>query len=104
MKARNVGNTAYPATFTLSDKNGTVDLTGATVTMKMTNIAGVVKTYSACTVLNQTTNRGQARYDWTAGDVDTVGVFYIKVYVVFSNGKTATWPTKNPESLEIRNG
>lgn len=83
----------------LSDKNGPVNLTGATVMFIMRpEGGGAVKVNTAATIVDAT--QGIVRYDWATGDTTTPGV-YEGEFEVISSSKTRTFPTVSYIEIEI---
>lgn len=86
-------DTGAPLALRLRDRNGYVDLTGATARFTMWNKrTGIVKIPRATmVVLNQATTPGGVRYDWQAADVDTADTYLAEIEVTFIDGTKATW-------------
>ena len=89
LKPRTKGDTAYPPTLTCIADGAPVDLTGTTVTLLME--AGDVTKHPANTVSNQSTHKGQLVPTFVAEDVDTIGLWVIKVHAVLADGTIATF-------------
>jgi hypothetical protein len=88
-----VGDRLVPLRFRLVNADGTpIDLTGATVTLKMVrDLDGVVKvTAGPCTIEDPPT-AGQGFYQWAAPDVDTAGLFWVYIRRL-KEGLSATLP------------
>jgi hypothetical protein len=81
---------------TLSDDNGPVDLTGASVKLAMKPLArcgqtSALKFKKAGVVV--TPASGVVRYQWGAGDTDTAGNFQAEFEVTFADGGVRTFPS-----------
>lgn len=88
---------------TLTDANGAVDLSGATVKFFMVDSAGatvVSQTSTGTLVTIQSATAGTVRYAWAAADTSTAGTFKGEWQVTFGDGTQATFP--NTEYLTIR--
>lgn len=87
---RYTGDLSRPLLVTFTDHEGNLDdLTGAsnfvlhlqnTVTQTVATGAGV------WTILNQTTNKGQATYAWAAADVANAGFFTLAISATMPDG------------------
>jgi hypothetical protein len=74
------GSPVFP--FTLKDDSGApVNLTGATLSAYMYALSNgaVAKMFGTFTLANQTTNPGQANYQWTLIDLNVPGGFYVYI-------------------------
>lgn len=89
MFPRTKGDTAFPPTFTCLADGDPVDLTGATVTLRL--IQDDVTKQPAITLSNQSTHRGQLVPTFVDDDVDTVGNWEALVLAVFADGTRATF-------------
>jgi hypothetical protein len=116
------GNTAIAISTVLSDANGAVSLSGATVRFKMRQWntvtgpinplnepavprAGTAKVDAAATPdPDQSANKGKVTYAWQAADVDTPGLFACEWEVTFAGGAKATYPrtTETPSFDSVR--
>ncbi len=77
-----------------------VDLTGATVTARMTNRAtGAVKVSDAAATVDDAA-QGYVSYAWSAGDVDTPGDFDF-TFRSTVGGISRTFPLDGPMVVEI---
>jgi hypothetical protein len=93
-------NTAIAIAVVLSDANGPVSLTGATVRFRMrawdgisSPALGTAKVDAAATPDgDQSANKGKVTYTWQAADVDTPGLYACEWEVTFSGGAKATFP------------
>lgn len=78
-----VGDTGVPFSPVFVHKDGTpVDLTNTTISMKIINDLGTVKTCSGTWTIDDATN-GKAHYDWQSNDVNMDGDW--QIYVVITN-------------------
>ena len=85
------GDLYPPIEATLSDANGAVDLTGASVRFIMLRRRGRVELVNAdATIMDAAT--GSIRYQWVAGDTDEVGDHLAEFEVTFADTRVATWP------------
>ena len=57
-----------------------VNLTGATISMKMQNEAGTVKVCGGTWTIDSAAN-GQAHYVWQAADVNTAGTWFLYITI-----------------------
>jgi hypothetical protein len=92
------GDTLPSVEATLSDQDGAVSLTGATVEMSLYRRptdpkgTGVLVFTKAAVVVNAST--GAVRYDWSAGDTDIAGNYYVEfIMTVVATGKKMTFPS-----------
>lgn len=95
------GDTASWPAQTLTQNKSPVGLTGATVTMRLsTTIGGTPKIEAAMTIISA--SEGRVQYDSpTAGDMDTAGVYYQEIEVVFADGKTQSFPSEGYNQVTI---
>lgn len=85
---------------TLKDFSGNaINLTGASVRFHMKGLEGTVKVDAEMTIQNATL--GVVRYDWQAGDTDTVGTYYIEFEVTYSDGSIETFPNNGNQSVKV---
>lgn len=107
METRKRHDTAYPPTFTLSDKNGLINLSTAnSITFYAKNLkTGTLKMTIACTANpDQVTHKGECTFTaatWSPTDVDTSGDYRVEVKVIWGTGAQATWPSDGYETLKI---
>lgn len=90
---------------TLSDANGPVDLTDATVKFFMEDVSGntvVNQTSTGALVTLQDTTGGKVRYKWQAADTSTGGEFRAEWEVTFSDGSKASFPNDGYLSVVVR--
>jgi hypothetical protein len=88
-----VGDRLVPLRFQLRDADGSaIDLTGATVTLKMVrDLDGVVKIPAGLCTIEDPPTAGQGFYQWSAPDVDTPGLFWVYIRRL-KEGLSATLP------------
>lgn len=85
---------------TLQDANGVaVDVSGATVNFYMGNINGNIVS-STATIVNA--ELGQVRYDWTASDTATSGIYQAEFEVIYVGGTKETFPNNDYISVVIK--
>lgn len=87
---------------TITDADGPVNLTGASVTFYMASAVGSVKTIitsGAATVINAAT--GQVSYSWDAPDTAIAGIHIAEFEVVFSDASKETFPNDGYISINI---
>ncbi len=98
-----VGDLIPDLVLSFTGSAGAVDLSGATaVRLSMRSVQGgpLVIDDEPMTPLDQTTNRGKARYEWRPADVDTVGDYEIEAVVVWPDGPQ-TFPSQGFERVVI---
>lgn len=87
------GNTSPSITDTIRVNDAAHDLSGQTVAFRMRPLsADTLKVDAAAVVLNQTTNKGGVRYDWSAADTDTPGQYVAWWHVTIAPGVTQDTP------------
>ncbi|MFN6965236.1 MAG: hypothetical protein ACK4S4_15930 [Pyrinomonadaceae bacterium] len=98
------GDTSPAIETILSDANGPVDLTGATVVLRMSpDGGGNPMLVATATVVTPQTGEdlGKVTYDWQEGDTDFVGTHKAEWRVTFANGKKATWPRGSADTFDL---
>lgn len=87
---------------TLIDANGSsVDLTGATVSLKMRKSGETSAVSLAGTASVVTADKGKVQYVWAAADTATVGSYEGEFEVTFSGGAIQTFPNDRYIDIEI---
>ena len=100
------GSTSPPLTATLTDTvDGVevpVNLTGATVTMRMRRAESgpLVITDGPVTIVGDQT-QGDVAYQWQPADTDEHGMYLVQWKVVFSGGEIQYYPTEDYTRVEI---
>jgi hypothetical protein len=86
---------------TLSDPNGIIDLTGASVAFHM-NVAkgGTPKVNAAASIVGDPT-LGVVEYAWIAIDTDSPGTYNCEWEVTFANGKILSCPNDSYDTVTI---
>lgn len=85
---------------TLKDFEGdAINLTGASVLFHMKDLNGTMKISQAMTITNATL--GLVRYDWQAGDTDTVGTYYVEFQVTYSDSSVETFPNNGNKVVSV---
>lgn len=97
------GDTSPALSYALTPK--TVTLSGATVVFNMMRKGGTVKISGASATITDNgdgTSSGTptVRYDWTAADTNTAGVYRGEFQVTYSDSSIETFP--NDGYIEIR--
>jgi hypothetical protein len=89
--AMKVGDLRPIVQATISDSNGPVNLTGATVQFLMTpRGTGTPKVNSAATIVSPTA--GTVSYSWSTTDTDTPGAYYAEFRAAMGDGTKCTFP------------
>jgi hypothetical protein len=79
---------------TLKDASGSaVDLSGATVKFHVKSVDGTLKVNQTATLVDE--DNGVVKYDWQAGDTDTVGTYYAEFQVSYADLTTETFPNND---------
>ena len=79
-----------------------IDITGATVVLNMRLKPGSTVKISAGSMgaVGSAVN-GRVKYNWTASDTDTAGIYEAEIQATFSNGKIRTIPGKGYFEVNI---
>src|SRR6266436_94048 len=95
LQTRKQFDTARPLVLQFNDADGTVDLTGATVTFRMVDKrTGTVKIAAgSMTPLNQRTHTCQAQYAWQTADVNLAATYKCEAKAVFPDTTIAHFPS-----------
>lgn len=92
------GDTAPSVTATLLNPDGTpTNLTGATVTFRMTNGTDTVE---AAAIVESPPTDGQVTYEWAPGDLDVWGG-YAAEWIVDQSGATQTFPSDGYNWVDV---
>lgn len=95
------GETYPPFMATLTDDTGAaVNLTGATVKLRMANASNGINVINDAAVTVTDEAAGTVEYDWQAGDVDTPGLYFATVWVTTDDGLTP-YPNNSYIVVEI---
>lgn len=79
---------------TLKNASGSaVDLSGATVKFHVKSVDGTLKINQTATLVDE--DNGVVKYDWQAGDTDTVGTYYAEFQVSYADLTTETFPNND---------
>lgn len=85
---------------TLKDASSVpVNITAATVRLHMKSLDGSLKVDSNMTVINAA--GGLVRYDWLAGDTDTVGTYKVEFQVTYTDSSIETFPNNGNEVINV---
>lgn len=85
---------------TLLDADGQViNLTGASVTLKLKLAGSTVVIERTMTVANAV--QGIVQYDWVSGDTDVAGTYLINFKVIYDDGSPETFPNNDNQVLNI---
>ena len=76
-----------------------INLTGAAVRLHMKSVDGTLKIDRAMTVV--TPLQGIIRYDWQAGDTDTVGTYYVEFEVTYADASVETFPNNGSKVVSV---
>ena len=88
-------------TATLNDPDGNpVDLTGATVTMKIRDVlqAGASRTVN---ITITDADDAEVQYDWVTADSDIAGDYHFRIEAVLASGKIMSWPNDRNWLLRV---
>src|SRR6185436_11340913 len=84
------GDTEPPVDATLCDRNGPVDLTGASVRFIMRSPTGAIKVNAPAVIIDGP--KAIVKYLWGPTDTDTPDAYRAEFEVSFPGGSVATWP------------
>lgn len=85
---------------TLKDASlSVINLTGATVRFHMKSVGGTVKIDAPMDIISAL--GGVVRYDWQAGDTDTVDTYYIEFEVTYVDSSVETFPNDGSDVLNV---
>tara|TARA_R110000782_G_scaffold1000_1_gene3559 strand:+ start:338 stop:658 length:321 start_codon:yes stop_codon:yes gene_type:complete len=76
-----------------------ITLTGATVKFHMKSITGVVKVDSSMIIIDAA--NGVIQYNWSSGNTDTVGTYYVEFQVTYSDGSIETFPNSGNKVISV---
>lgn len=91
----------YPITATLKSNGSSVNLTGYTVTINITDKNGSPKVVNASVTITDAVN-GRVSYTPGAGDVDTVSSYLVEWKAVSPGGTPYHFPSKDYDTLDIQ--
>lgn len=90
-----------PLEAVLTDANGAVNLTGASVRMILKSAgAGSTVIQGACTIVSAV--EGRVRYTWLAADTSLVNTLSGEFEVTWGDGKITTFPNDGYFTVEIK--
>lgn len=95
------GDTAPALTATLYDGATPVNLTGATVTIRMRAIGYPLPLLDDVPAVITDPQGGKVSYQWQAGDTDEVGDYEVEWTVTFAGGGVQTFPTEGFTEVQI---
>lgn len=79
-----------------------INITGAAVVLHARlRPGGAVKVNGGSMGVIGEAVRGRVKYNWTASDTDTAGIYEWEVEITFSNGKIRTIPPKGHFIMEV---
>jgi hypothetical protein len=94
-------DTFPPLVVTVEDASGPVDLTGSTVELWFRRQADSSVFHGTASLLNQSTNTGQAEYQWIPTDTAVKGVILFEVRVTFVDTRRMTLPVSGYFSVVV---
>lgn len=74
-------------------------LTSANVRFHMKSVDGTLKIDAPMTITSAVT--GTCRYDWQAGDTDTVGTYYVEFEVTYADASVETFPNNGSKTVKV---
>lgn len=89
-----------PVTGVASDRNGPINLAGATVRFRLKQRDGRKKVDGVGSIDGDPA-LGRVRYDWRAGDTDTPGHYHAEFKITLASGQPVTIPNEDYEDLVI---
>lgn len=79
-----------------------INITGATVVLNTRlQPGGAVKVNGGAMGAVGVAVRGRVKYNWTAADTDTPGIYEAEIQITFSNGKIRTIPGKGYFIIDV---
>src|SRR3990167_5460766 len=89
----------------IDSSGAAVDLTGATIYCIMSLISNgtlkINRQTAGIVIENQTTNKGEFKYQWQSGDTNTVGQYYIEFEINPLSGGKFTLPSNRDGKAQI---
>lgn len=76
-----------------------ISLNGATVMFHMKSVDGTIKVDAEMTVTDE--DNGVVKYDWQAGDTDTVGTYYVEFEVTYADASVETFPNNGNKVVTV---
>lgn len=95
------GSTGPPIVVTLLDGSNPVNLTGATVRMRMRAVSGGPLVIDSPATIVGSPLEGTVSYQWQEADVDTVGNFEVEWEVTYLGGGEQVFPTEGYTTVTI---
>jgi hypothetical protein len=95
------GSTAPFLVATLYDGDNPLNLTGATVRMRMRERSGGPLVVDSPAVIVGSPLDGVVSYEWQASDTDDVGEFEVEWQVTYLNGEVQTFPTEGYTTVTV---
>lgn len=86
---------------TLSDQDGPINLTGATVKLIMKGKGTASGTTISGTCVIVSAAAGTVSYSWLTGNTDVVGSYDLEFQITYSGGGIETVPNDGYKSVEI---
>lgn len=94
------GDTAPPAESTLTLDGAVQGLAGTTVEFLMTPKGSDTATVdAAATIVDE--DAGEVKYEWSAGDTDTIGYYDAEWKVTFNDGDVMRFPNDGYETVRV---
>jgi hypothetical protein len=95
------GNTAPALVSTLYDGPNPLNLSGATVAMRMRSVSGGTLVVNAPASIVGDPTLGEVSYQWQPADTANVGDFEVEWVVTFLGGQVQTFPTEGYTTVTI---